>query len=340
MITIKDIAEKAGVSFSTVSKVLNNYPDVSAETKDKVLKVIEEFNFIPNSSARKLAQKNRTTLGIIISGLEQNEPGDISALQILKGVLNAAQNSPYEIVFYPVTTYLQHQKSFHQFCNENNLAGAILSGLQTDDPYFEQAANSTLPCVTIDFVLPGPNNSALSVDNVEAAYSATMLLINNGHRKIGAVNGKENSVVGLERYAGYCQALLDSDIPVQKEYVCDAEFSEETAYEKSLIMLSLHPELTAVVCASDVMAAGVYRAAEKLGKTVGVDLAITGFDDFPIAGYLNPPLTTIRQNFFQFGVDALHTLTQMLEGHKKTKKHVFTEYELIIRNSTYKIIPT
>jgi len=333
---IKDIAKKAGVSFSTVSKVLNNYPDVGPETKEKVLKLIKENNYIPNSSARKLAQKSSTTIGVIISGFDQIALGDNSALQIIKGILEAAGENQYEIIFYPLTSFRQQQKTYQQLCYEHNLAGAIIFGLQTDDPYYEQADSSDLPCVTIDFTLPGKNYSSVSIDNVEATRKATEFMILNGHRFIAAINGKEKSIVGLERYAGYCQALQDHKIPLSKDYVADAKFSEEIAFKKSLTMLVEHPELTAFVCASDIMAVGVYHAAKKAGRKVGKDLAIIGFDDLPIATFLDPKLSTIRQNFFQFGVNAFNLLTEMLNGNP-VEKHVFTKYDLEIRESTFSI---
>ncbi len=335
MQTIKDIAEKAGVSFSTVSKVLNNYPDVGAKTKEKVLRVIEENKFIPNSSARKLAQKSSTTLGVIISGLEEILPGDISTLQILQGVLEAAKGTDYDIVFYPLTVHRQKQKTFQQFCRENNIGGAVISGLQTDDPYFRQVASSSLPCVTIDFKLPGRNHSALSVDNISASKAATEFLIEQGHHCIGAICGKENSVVGQERFAGYRQALAENGLPYQPEFCGDGSFNDEIAYSVTCKILKDHPEVTALVCASDIMAVAAYRAADKLGRKVGKDLAVIGFDDLPIATYVTPKLTTIQQDFFAFGQEATVLLQEILLAEKPARGQVFIPYTLLERESTF-----
>ncbi len=334
MLTIKDIAKKSGVSYSTVSKVLNNYPDIGEETRKKVMAVVNEFNFTPNISARKLVQKSSNIIGFIMSGLEASDTNDVAPLQILKGALSYIHKTNYDIIFYPITSEIQKQKSYSQFCRENNITGVVLSGLRTDDPYYVDASNSDLPCVTIDFALPGKQNSCISIDNVEAARSAVEFLVRSGHKHIGTVNGKAKSVVGLERCAGYCQALLDGNLPIINEYVIDGEFNEEIAYEKSLVLLTRYPEITALFCASDVMAMGVYRAAKKLGRKIPQDLSVVGFDDLPLASYAAPPLTTIRQNFFQFGEYSIKLLIDIL-GQKTAFSHqVYVDYNLILRDST------
>lgn len=337
MVTIKDIAAEAGVALSTVSKVLNNYPGVSEETRQKVMSVVTSKQFAPNSTARRLVQKNSRSLGFIISGIEESNPNDIMPFQMLRGALTRIQKLRYEVVFYPITSQMQCQKSYAQFCRENNLAGVIISGLRTDDRYYEQAQNSDIPCIGIDLDLNGERNHTISVDNVRAAYSAVEYLIRHGHRCIGAVNGKENTVVGSERYTGYCQALRDYQIDLNPEWVVDGGFQEEIAYQKVLMLLEMHPEITALFCSSDIMAMGVYRAAEKAGRSIPQSLSVIGFDDFPVASYVSPPLTTVRQDFFRFGDEAVQLLVRMIESSETFPHHVFVDYQLIIRDSVARL---
>ncbi len=342
MVTIKDVARMAGVSPSTVSKVLNGYTDISPETKENVLRVVGETRFIPNTSARRLVQKKSRTIGFVMHGLEMTNPSDAMQMQLLKGALLCAQSTPYDLVFIPTTAYIQQERSYDQLCRGNNLAGTILSGLQNDDRYYQEAGASSLPCVTIDFSLEGKRGSSVLIDNLEAARCAVDYLIEQNHREIGLMggkekDGKENTAVGLERYCGYCQSLIDHGIPLHREYVVHGEFSESIAYEQAKALLQRQPQITALFCVSDIMALGVYHAAEELGKRIPEDLSIVAFDDFPLAPYVHPALTTVRQHFDSVGSKAVKLLIALIEKDSRMTGPVYSTYELILRDSVRRL---
>lgn len=336
MATIKDIARLAGVSYSTVSKVINDYPDIGEDTRAKVLKIIKEQNFSPNNSARKLVTKKSRTIAVIMCGFDQLNENDIIPLQILKGVLISAQTINYEVAFYPITSFVQEQKSYAAFCRENNIEGAILSGIKTDDRYFHELIETNIPCVLIDVYAQGQNISSISVDNVDASLTAVEYLIKNNHKHIGVINGKLQSVVGLERYAGYCQALINNNFPLNKKYVVDGQFQEDIAYEQCKQLLLNNPEITALFCASDIMAIGAMQALRELNLKIPEDISIIGFDDVPLAKYLTPALTTIRQDFYKSGYDAMNLLIDLIEKKSEKGLHAFNSYDLIVRNSVMK----
>lgn len=333
MITIKDIAKLAGVSSSTVSKVLNNYTDISEETRRRVQKIIVEHHFSPNSSAQNLTLKKRKNIALVMSGLDEVDENDIIPIRELKGVLANATTYGYDIAFHPITSIMQKTKSYYAFCSENNIAGAVLAGIRTDDPYFQELANSDIPCVLIDIYAQGNHSSSISIDNVEASITAVQYLIDHNHKHIGIMNGKLQSVVGIERYAGYCQALINNKIELHKEYTFTADFDEECAYHAGIQLLSNHQEITAVFCASDVMAVGLYRAAKELHKRIPEDISVIGFDDIPIAKYISPSLTTIHQDFYNFGYRAVDLLSDLIQNPDKGGSHIFDAYELIKRQS-------
>ena len=337
MITIKEVARLAGVSTSTVSKVINNYRDIGPETKERVLRVIEETHFLPNRSARRLVQKKSKTVGFILGGIENTDTHDIRPVQLMKGALEYIQNTGYEIVFLPATCQMQLQTSYDQICHENNLAGVVVSGLQTDDPYYREASESELPCVSIDFALKGARHASVLLNDQQAAHCAMDYLIAQNHREIGLINGKKNSVVGLERYYGYCQSLTDHDIAVNPNYIVFANFQQDTAYVKAKRLLKEEPQITALFCASDVMALGVYHAAAELGRRIPDDLSIVAFDDMPIAPYVHPPLTTLRQYFDAVGSKAVELLLSILQNTADTSRPVYSNFELIVRDSARKI---
>lgn len=331
MLTIKDIAKIAGVSYSTVSKVLNNYPDVGEETRKRVQKVIEEHRFTPNSSAQKLSMKKSNNIAIIMSNLFEVEDIDVIPLQELKGAVENAKNLGYEVALYSITSDSQKYKTYYSFCIENNIIGAIFSGIRTDDIYFQELANNDFPCVLIDIYAQGEHSSSLSIDNIEASIAGVQYFIDHGHRNIAIINGKLKSIVGIERYAGYCQALVDNGIELNSRYSISGYFDEDEAYFAGKKLLEENPEITAVFCASDIMAIGLYRAVKELGMQVGEDISIIGFDDIPLAKYITPALTTIRQDFFQFGYKSVDLLTDLIKKNKG--QHLFMDYELVERES-------
>ena len=226
MITIKELAKIAGVSYSTVSKALNNYPDIGEETKKRVLELAKEYNYSPNTSAQNLSSKTKRNIALIISNLDQVDDNDNLSTKALQGAISGADFLGYDLLVFPINSKSQKTKSYYTICQENNIMGAILSGIKTDDQYFIELANSEIPYVLIDIYAEGNHSSSISVDNVEASREAVNYLIKQGHTNIGIMNGKLNSIVGIERYAGYIQALLDNGIVPKKEYSFDANFDE------------------------------------------------------------------------------------------------------------------
>lgn len=337
---MKDVAKRAGVSYTTVSKVLNNYDEISEETKKRVLEVIEEMDFIPKQNARELNErKRRKTLAFIFTGLERGNRKDTVAMDIMWGLFRYSQDHHYELVFYPITQEIQRTKSYLQFCRENNIAGAILLGQESDDKYFVDLVNSEMPCVVIDVLAQDEKVSSLSIDNEQAAREAVNCLIDNGHTKIAIVNGRQKSMCAILRQVGYQNALQQHGIELCPDYILDGDFSELVSYQQTLKLLQEHPEVTAFFCSSDIMAYGVYRAAKELGLRIPEELSVIGFDDNPFAGAMTPPLTTIRQDFFVFGYTAADLLVELTQNPETRGTHTYLDYELVVRQSVGNIKP-
>ena len=333
MPTIKDVAKKAGVSYGTVSKVLNNYGTINKETAKKVMRVIEEMNYVPNRVAQNLVTRTNKTMAIIVSGLEEGGGKDNITFNILSGVYSYANKEDYPVAVFATSPEMQKKKSYIQFCRENNFAGAILHGIRTDDQYFRELLDSQIPCVVIDIPTPGKNTSSISVDNIAASEEAVDLLIKNNHRNIAYVHGRNEAVVALERYNGYVSSLKKHGIIFNEDYVIFGEFLEDIAYENTKVFLQKHPEVTAFFCASDMMALGVMKAAKELGKKLPNDLSIIGFDDIPLSEYTTPRLTTVSQNMFEMGKKAAELLIELINDEKKNGKHVYLNHKIVARDS-------
>lgn len=332
--TIKDVAKKAGVSISVVSKAFNNYPDISEKTRQKVLKVAEELNYSPNLVAKNLSLKRPMTIGLISSGFSDNDNrGSNIPFEIFRGVYQGLIESDYELAIYLTSSQEQHKKSYAQFCKERNIGGVILQGIRIDDPYFEEMVASDIPCVLIDARIDSDANliGSVSIDNINATKEMALHLLDHNHRKIAVMAGKKSAYVDRWRMQGFKEALAQYGLTISDEDILYGRYLEDVAYKEAKEYLK-RKRPTAFLCFSDLMALGVMRAVNEAGLCIPEDISVTGFDGLPITDYTQPPLTTIKQNFFEMGRQASNLLIHIIEG-KDTKEHVYVDYQFLKRKS-------
>lgn len=333
--TIKDIAKTAGVSVTTVSRALNGYSDVSEKTRQRIMDIARELNYSPNTLARGLVMNVSKTIGLLVSGLNRESEKDQIIFSILSGVNDSLSEKEYDLILFNTNTSKQREKTYSQLCRERRVDGVIIQGIKTDDPYLKEVVESDIPCVLIDIPVHSDNVGYVTTDNVSGARKAVEHLIGLGHKKIGMINGHGKAFVSQKRLEGYVEALKEHGLPVIPQWVCNGQFEEETAYEEARKLLIEHSDITAIFCASDIMALGALNAAKSLGIRVPEELSVIGYDDIILASYSNPALTTISQNFFQLGYQAAHLLVNMLEG-KSEPQIVTMPTKLVIRGSTAK----
>jgi LacI family transcriptional regulator len=332
MTSIRDVAKKACVSITTVSKAMNGYTDISQETCRRVIETAAELGYRPNAIARSLVKRESRVFGYVVSGMSKGAPHTI-VQESMMGVYDFIRSIDYEMLMFNVDSTTQLKKSYLQFAMEHSLAGIIIQGIRTDDAYYREVANSTIPCVLIDIPADSVKVGSVSTDNYVAAREAVGYLIDCGHSNIAYVNGKDAAAVSVIRYEAYVSMMREKGMTVKSDYILGAEFDEETAYQKMLGFLKEHPEVTAVFCASDLMAIGVLRAARELNIDVPSQLSVIGFDDILISSYITPTLTTVHQNFYDMGFEAAKMLYDIVIGHEvpHTKK---IPHHLVLRKST------
>ncbi|WP_088008108.1 LacI family DNA-binding transcriptional regulator [Indiicoccus explosivorum] len=333
MTTIKDVAKQAGVSVSVVSKTFNNYADVKEATRQKIFAVAKELGYTPNIVAKNLSSKKQMTVGLISSGVLNNNDKDNNAFDIFKGVYTAVSVSDYELSIYLIDTEEQQEKSYAQYCRERNIGGAILQGIRTDDPYYKELIDTNIPCVVLDIMRETENGliGSVSIDNAKAAEDITSHLLACNHRDIVIMAGTAETYVNKERLRGARKALSEAGIPPEAVQVLDGEFSEEKAYELAKRHLLTHRP-TAFICFSDLMAFGVMRAAEEAGLKIPDDMSVTGFDDLVISRYTQPRLTTIRQDFTEIGRTAAQLLLDLIT-QKEERHHITVGHQLMARGT-------
>lgn len=333
-ISIKDVANEVGVSITTVSRALNGYSDVSEKTREKIQEAVERLNYAPDINARSLGGKADTTIALLTSELrEKDENGFVYGL--IKGLFEQCSEQGCEFMLLATDKAKQEKLSFLQLCKKKNLSGVVVTGLRKDDLYYMEILKSEIPCALIDMKVSGKKKCNITIDNVSAAKEAVKYLIQLGHREIGMINGQKLADVSGERYSGYVSALLEEKIPLKLDYTIYCDFIEDTAYEKTKELLNRYPQITALFCASDMMAIGAIRAAEDMGMQVPEDLSVLGFDDIPIAQYVYKGVSTVRQCPSMMGREGGRVVWRMIQG-ERVEEEVVLPHELLIRSTTGK----
>ncbi|MBP3911236.1 LacI family DNA-binding transcriptional regulator [Zhenhengia yiwuensis] len=337
---IKDIAKLAGVGVSTVSRVLNNHPDVKKETRDKVLEVIKEHNYVPNNSARILKSNNMKHIGVLVKGVFN--PFFSEMLKIIEMHINQIG---YTMILHHY--YDQNDSSSSEaevlvsFIKEKRLQGVICLGGNFEGVREESFEGLDVPIVltSVDSSIEISSNlfSCVGIDNEKAAYEATNYLIQKGHKHIGMILGDEfDAGVSNRRAIGYMRALEENHIPINKAYITLGGYDFEPAYESVKKLLSEEEHITAIFAISDIMAIGAGKAVIDLGYKIGEDISILGFDGLDIGKYYNPALTTIKQPQRKMAYDSINLLVQLIEKKCENQRCVL-ETKLVERMSVYKL---
>lgn len=328
---IKDVARVAKVSVTTVSKALNNYPDISEKTRQKIKDIAYEMDYVPDADARRLAGKTDTTIAFILSELMTEDASGI-VFKVMSGVYHACKDNKCDFILLATTPEEQKTTPLSSLCSKRSINGVVAFGFKTDDPYITQFKQLNVPVAVVDLEIEHKNIISVTVNNLEASKQAVTFLMKKGHKNIGLINGRRTADVSTQRYAGYAVAHEIAGIPVRNAYISYCDFSEDKAFDATIDMLHEHPELTAFFCASDIMAIGVCNAILSLGKIPGKDIDVFGFDDIPISKYIFGGISTIKQYHYQHGYEAGRNLINKINGkpYESISKMDFT---LEIRNT-------
>ena len=334
MATIKEVAAAAGVSISTVSRAFNNYSDINGKTKERILEAARSLDYSPNISARNLSSKKRLNLGLIISGfLNENANVDI-LFGHMKGAFRYASENNLDLALYITSSEEQKRLSYHSFCIEHSLAGAIISGLTTDDNYYQELSRGVpCPSVMMDIELPSGDAGIVTSDNRSAMKDMIAFLLSEGHERIAIIAGKKSATVTEVRLDGVRDAYTEKGIPLNESDIFYADFSRQEAYEITKRLAGENRKYSAYACFSDEMAFGVIRALQEEGIKIPQECSVTGFDDVQLSGNITPALTTVRQDFEASGYEAAGLLHRILEG-KDDGRRMILKCPIIIRQST------
>lgn len=326
MATIKDIANRLGVSVSTVSKGLNGASDISDELRQMVLDTAVEMGY---STKRSKKVENRK-LCIFIENMNY-ETIDEFGYDIVLGFKQNAFRRKLDVDILPITPAFQEEEKYDTFLLKNGYCGAFLMGLALHDSWIKQLENTTMPTVLLDnFISSNPNVCYLGTDSYEGITMAVNHLVNLGHKNIAFLNGSLYSLVSDQRQEAFESAMAAASLPVQKDLTAYGYYVSDSA--KYHVPGFLAAGATAVVCGNDLIAKGVIDECTKRGFRVPEDVSVVGFDDISIAATFDPPLTTIRQERNELGRCAYDILNSLI--HHIPISKTLLRPKLIEREST------
>ncbi len=332
-LTLEDIARLCGISRSTVSRVVNNHPNVSEPIRQRVLKIIQETGYHPNEAARTLASQRSWMLGLVMPRSVSTFFNDPYYSRLTQGIAQACNQYNYTLSFFLISTTEDEEKIYPRISRKGLLDGIVLQAGQFGDHLADRLVKSDMPIIMAGRPFHTENVSYIDIDNVAAAYNAVSHLIRQGYQRIATITGSSQHTAGIDRLEGYKKALLDRGRTVDETLIVEGDFAEDSGYYgMQKLLAGSRPD--AVFAASDVMAAGAMRAAREAGLRIPDDVAFIGFDDALPAGLrVTPQLTTVRQPIIPFGIKAVEILIDMIENGIQPVRRVIMGTELIIRES-------
>lgn len=329
MVTLREIAEKSGVSMSTVSRVLNGSASVSAGTRDRILAVARDLEYTPNGAARTLARRQSNLIAVVI-GTGQHEEFQHPYFQgVLDGIKRAINARGYDVLLLSnVGPGFVRKATYHA------ADGMVLLGVSEEDTELARLVELRIPAMAIDYELRGERAGYVISDNRSGAEQAVAHLHAIGRRRIATITGMLTTTPGKQRLDGYLAAMESWGLEVPEGYVQRGDFYHATGYESMRRLLSLRDLPDAVFIASDMMALGALQALQEHGMRAPDDVAIVGFDDITFARWSRPSLSTIRQSATTLGATAADSLVGMLADDTLPPPHVVLPVELIVRDSS------
>jgi len=320
MVSIRDVAKYAGVAISTVSKVLNHYPNISEETREKVNRAIAELNFVPNTIAAALSSKKSGRIALLINMITHTQAIDEIDMQYLSGAINQAKKASLEVltIFFSmfedksadeITTYLRSQ----------NISGLIIYGLSKDDTVLhELIGREEFKVVLVDAPLMNESTSTVWIDHKKAQYEvAHKTILENNSQKILYISGKQNGYVTQERIAGIKRLTEEHKLDLMEKR---GDFSERNARN---ITFSYAEDYDAIVCASDLMAIGAMKALIEMD----IFRPVCGFDGITLMGYVGKQMNTVRQDFSYISAQAVEELRKLMKG--ESGREVILPYTIV-----------
>jgi LacI family transcriptional regulator len=322
---------------ATVSRVLNDYPDVSPVTRERVWEAIRKEQFVPDRTARSLVTGRSHVIGVILeTGAGHPDLQHPFFQEVLVGLKHTVGSSAYDLLLLSAvgSGNAFDPQGYLRRIQHHRVDGVVLMGADRHDPEIDEVVRSGVPCMAVDLDLRGGRTGYVMSDNVGGAALAVRHLHDLGHRRIALIGGSTDTKPGVDRLLGFRRELERLGLRHRTDYVREGDFYPESGQAAMAALLDLPERPTAVVAAADLMAAGAIQAIVDRGLRVPDDIAIVGFDDIQIAPLLQPSLTTIRQDKRGLGATAARTLLRLIADPELEPPVITLPVELVVRESS------
>jgi LacI family transcriptional regulator len=335
-VTIKQVAEEAGVSIQTVSRVINKRYDVASETRQRVQEAIDRLGYQPNAIARGLASKRSRTLGLVTYDFN-----DYAFTQVVTGAEEVAHQHGYFFMLSSSKCDPCDEPKYLQLLTERHVEGVLFlrQGSLNELEFHSELVSSGVPVVITGYHRENSRISAADVDNLEGGRKAAECLLQHGHRRIACITGPLSAQSAIDRLAGYRAALEATGIPFDAELVAEGNYNHHSGYLAMKKLLETGARFSGAFCHNDRMAIGALSALREAGLRIPEDVSVVGYDDCPEAEFADPPLTTMRQNMVEMGSTAAELLIQQVENPGGPVQQVLMHAELVMRASVIDFKP-
>lgn len=338
-VTISDIAKRAKVSSTTVSRVLNNSGYVKDDTKKRILAAIKEMNYTPSAIARSLSKSETNTIGVIVPDITNSYFGEI-----IKGISEIAEINNLNIILFNTDNYLDRELRALNLLREQRIKGIIMTpGFgeeEFNETYIKTIENINVPMILVSADMKFIKLNGIFVDNVKGGYDATNLLIKEGHTKIGMMTGLLSSMSIIDMLTGYKKALKENQIPIKDEYIYYGDFKLEKSYELTKKILSEKEPPTALIVCSNMMTIGVIKALKEKNKNIPKDLSIVGFNKIDFLDIMGFNITYIEDYPIKLGRASMEMLNKIINKEQSDNSKVMRQIippQIIINGSEKKL---
>ncbi|WP_159882690.1 LacI family DNA-binding transcriptional regulator [Paenibacillus puerhi] len=333
-VTIIDVAKKAGVSPSTVSRVLSGHSRISPATVRKVKEIMEELGYHPNAMAKSLVSKTTQTLGLLLPRSAEELFLNQFFSEVVRGVISQATRSGYDLMMTTGISEREEVEAVTKLVRGRRVDGVILLYSRNSDPVIDFLKEQNFPFVLIGRSEDHPDILSVDNDNVQAAYDVAKHLIAQGHKRIGFVSGPPNLIVSRDRLTGYKKAIDDAGLDFHNEWIVEGDFLQESGYRAMSFFMALPERPTALVVMDDLVAFGVLRGLTELGYKVPRDLAVIGFNNIPMSELSSPPISSVDIGIYQLGYTASQTLIRSVKGEAIHHNRTLIPHRLVLRESS------
>ncbi|MEU3295155.1 LacI family DNA-binding transcriptional regulator [Streptomyces longwoodensis] len=330
--TLEEVAARAGVGRGTVSRVINNAAGVKESTRRAVQQAIAELGYVPNLAARSLAGRRADAVALVMTEPDWRQFAEPFFSEIVTALGDAVADTGLQLLLTLVRSDAERLR-FLEYARGGRVDGVLLMSVHADDPLPDMLAEARMPTVLLGRRSAEEYVSYVDADNVGGARTAVGHLLDQGRTAIATITGPADMYVAQCRLRGYHEALELAGLGGKPSWVAEGDFTEESGRRAMARLIERHPEIDGVLAASDTTAAGALQALRAAGRRVPEDVAVIGFDDFPLARRTAPPLTTVRQPLEEIGRAMVRLLLEEMEEPSVAWRHVILRTELVLRES-------